>query len=59
MEKDYKSQLAFLEFLRDEITEQLPELDTIVVENRIKQYCDSLNKLDEIKKYLCGRMFEK
>ena len=49
MEKDYKSQLAYLDFLRDEITEQLPELDIIEVENRIKQYCDSLNKLDEIK----------
>ena len=38
-----------MDFLKDEISRQLPELDISQVENRLKQYCEGLNKLDEIK----------
>ena len=49
MERTYNAHLAYIEYLKDEITEQLPELDITEVENRLKQYCDGLNKLDEYK----------
>ena len=49
MEQAYKTQLAYLEFMSEEIKAELPELDVLEVENKLEQYSRGLLKLDEFK----------
>ena len=49
MEKEYTGQLAYVEYLKDDITSKLSELDISQVKNRLKQYSEALNDLEDAK----------
>ena len=46
---EYNAQIAFVEYLKNDITEELRDLGIREVENRLNQYEMALNKVNELK----------
>ena len=51
MNNSFENQLSFMQFLKEEISSQIPSLDVSQIKNRLKQYCENLDKLDEVKNH--------
>ena len=46
---EYNAQVAFVEYLKNDISDELEELGIGEVENRLNQYQIALNKVNELK----------
>ena len=55
---EYNAQIAFVEYLKNDITEELADLGIREIENRLNQYETALNKVNELKNMCVDTMLK-